>query len=96
MRRQSEFDRPRAYPGDADTRFRQWVLGLHQLLPAIPGDPRGCSCGSPAVLCPYLRAAHDLLGHPMPWGATPAPSAPPNRPDRPNPMDGWDPPGSRW
>lgn len=78
-----EFDRPPADPGarpDADTRFRQWVLGLHQLLPAIPGEYRGCSCGSPAVLCPYLRAAHDLLGHPMPWGTASRWNQPRQRP----------------
>ena len=73
----SEFDcrpDPSAHPRHprpgADTRFRQWVLGLHQLQPAIPGRCRDCSCGSPAVLCPYLRAAHDLLGYPMPWDQT--------------------------
>lgn len=59
---------------DQHARFVAWVLPLHQLVPRIPGEPRRCSCGSYAVLCAYLRAAHDLLGQPMPWdGATPAP-----------------------
>lgn len=44
------------------------ILSWHRILPGPDGRPsEWCLCQAYAVLCPYLRAAHDILGYPVPW-----------------------------
>lgn len=47
--------------------FTRRVIALHQIVMTRTGQMPMCACGSVARLCPVLNAAHDLLGHPVPW-----------------------------
>lgn len=42
------------------------VLDLHRVPAPMSGQMPRCSCGSTAILCPYLRLARDVLGRPLP------------------------------
>lgn len=41
------------------------VLSWHRTAPLAIGQAEMCACGAVAVLCPYRRLAHELLGHPV-------------------------------
>lgn len=62
---------------DAHERFAARVMAMHQIREHPVGSADMCCCGSVAVLCPYLRAAHDILGHTMPWDPAPSHPTPP-------------------
>jgi hypothetical protein len=47
--------------------FTRRVIALHQVVLTRTGQMPMCACGSVARMCPVLNAAHDLLGHPVPW-----------------------------
>jgi hypothetical protein len=72
--------RPLSYPQvlarrGAHEAFVARVLSWHRLREHAVGTATMCFCGEVAVLCPYLRAAHEILGHPVPW-EQPDPPAP--------------------
>ena len=60
----------------AQEAFVTRVLSWHRLREHAVGTAAMCFCGEVAVLCPYLRAAHEILGHPVPWDQ-PEPPGPP-------------------
>lgn len=47
--------------------FGRQVAMWHQVLPYERGESPLCTCRQFAVLCPYVRLAHDVLGMPVPW-----------------------------
>lgn len=52
----------------AYTEYVNRVTAWHRVVPLADGAVSAmCSCGAYAVMCAYLRAAHDILGHPVPW-----------------------------
>jgi hypothetical protein len=48
-------------------RFGEVVWSRHTVLPHDRGETPLCTCRQYAVLCPYVRAARDILGIPVPW-----------------------------
>lgn len=56
---------------DANALYVARIVSWHRIVPRPDGRPsEWCSCQTYAVMCPYLRASHDILGHPMPWDVT--------------------------
>lgn len=53
--------------GHAYQEFTRRMMALHGVVRSTVGQMPMCSCGSVARMCPALNAAHDLLGHPVPW-----------------------------
>jgi len=47
--------------------FVRRMMAIHRVVPTSIGAMPMCSCGSVARMCPVLNAAHDLLGHQVPW-----------------------------
>ena len=47
--------------------FTDAVLGLHRVMPAVPGFFPMCSCGLPARCCDIVRIEHEVLGLAMPF-----------------------------
>lgn len=62
--------------------FTEAVLGLHRVLPAVPGFIPMCSCRLPARCCDIVRAEHEVLGIVMPFSFDPL--RPPHVADRPS------------
>lgn len=68
VRRHGEYGRViERRPAHAYQEFSRRVIALHRVVSTTIGQMPMCACGSVARMCPVLNAAHDLLGHPVPW-----------------------------